>query len=54
MPPLIINALLASGTGKTLNVSNKLMTEMPADVVPVFMTFRLGASEAREQLGGKR
>eukprot|EP00955_Chlamydomonas_euryale_P031479 330690-Chlamydomonas_euryale.AAC.4 len=28
-----------TGTGKTLNVANKLMNDMPADVLPVFMTF---------------
>ena len=28
-----------TGTGKTLNVANKLMTGLPADFVPVFMTF---------------
>ncbi|GAX80571.1 hypothetical protein CEUSTIGMA_g8008.t1 [Chlamydomonas eustigma] len=44
-----------TGTGKTLNVSNKLMTEMPADVVPVFMTFsaRTSANQTQDIIDSK-
>ena len=44
-----------TGTGKTLNVSNKLMTEMPADIVPVFMTFsaRTSANQTQDIIDAK-
>lgn len=42
-----------TGTGKTLNVAHKLMTGMPAEVQPVFMTFsaRTSANQTQDIIG---
>lgn len=40
-----------TGTGKTLNVANKLMNDMPPEVVPVFMTFSARTSANQTQVG---
>ena len=44
-----------TGTGKTLNVVNKLLNEMPPEVVPVFMTFsaRTSANQTQDILDAK-
>lgn len=44
-----------TGTGKTLNVTNKLMTDMPPEVIPVFMTFsaRTSANQTQDILDSK-
>ncbi len=39
-----------TGTGKTLNVANKLMNDMPPEVVPVFMTFSARTSANQTQV----
>lgn len=44
-----------TGTGKTLNVADKLMNYMPADFIPVFMTFsaRTSANMTQDILDSK-
>ena len=44
-----------TGTGKTLNVLDKLMNYMPAEVVPVFMTFsaRTSANQTQDIIDAK-
>eukprot|EP00798_Chlamydomonas_sp_ICE-L_P022533 gene22533-29660_t len=44
-----------TGTGKTLNVVNKLMYEMPPEVIPVFMTFsaRTSANQTMDIIDAK-
>lgn len=44
-----------TGTGKTLNVANKLLNDMPAEVLPVFMTFsaRTSANQTQDIIDAK-
>jgi dynein heavy chain len=44
-----------TGTGKTLTISNKLLNAMPADVLPVLMTFsaRTSANQTQDILDGR-
>ncbi|KAG2485619.1 hypothetical protein HYH03_015682 [Edaphochlamys debaryana] len=44
-----------TGTGKTLNVANKLLNDMPPEVQPLFMTFsaRTSANQTQDILDGK-
>jgi dynein heavy chain, axonemal len=44
-----------TGTGKTLNVSNKLMSDMPPEFTPIFMTFsaRTAANQIQDILDAK-
>lgn len=42
-----------TGTGKTLNVANKLLNEMPPEVQPLFMTFSARTSANQTQVGTK-
>lgn len=44
-----------TGTGKTVNVAKKLMTEMPADVDPLFITFsaRTSANQTQDLIDSK-
>lgn len=44
-----------TGTGKTLNISSKLMKDMPPDVVPVFLTFsaRTSANQTQDMIDAK-
>ncbi|KAG2439747.1 hypothetical protein HYH02_010624 [Chlamydomonas schloesseri] len=44
-----------TGTGKTLNVSNKLLNDMPPEVQPVFMTFsaRTSANQTQDIIDAK-
>lgn len=39
-----------TGTGKTLNVQDKLMNGMPDEVVPIFMTFSARTSANQTQV----
>ncbi|KAF5829736.1 dynein heavy chain and region D6 of dynein motor-domain-containing protein [Dunaliella salina] len=44
-----------TGTGKTLNVANKLLNNMPEEVVPVFLTFsaRTSANQTQDMIDAK-
>ncbi len=44
-----------TGTGKTLNVANKLLNDMPDEVMPVFMTFsaRTSANQTQDIIDSK-
>ncbi|MEW5298367.1 MAG: hypothetical protein WDW36_001499 [Sanguina aurantia] len=44
-----------TGTGKTLNICNKLLNAMPDDTVPIFMTFsaRTGANQTQDIIDAK-
>ena len=44
-----------TGTGKTLIVSNKLMTGMPKEYIPIFMTFsaRTSANQTQDQIDAR-
>ncbi|GMH32802.1 hypothetical protein BSKO_00636 [Bryopsis sp. KO-2023] len=44
-----------TGTGKTLNISNKLMKEMPPEVIPVFLTFsaRTSANQTQDMIDAR-
>lgn len=44
-----------TGTGKTLNVANKLLNDMPPEVLPVFMTFsaRTSANQTQDIIDAK-
>lgn len=44
-----------TGTGKTLNISNKLLNDMPPNVVPVFLTFsaRTSANQIQDMIDAR-